>query len=380
MSEFDGEKSIYTRNGQLATWPSGKFSTTVYTNEILDFVDKLGKDENFFAVASYTAPHWPLQPPADYKNKYKGKYEDGYEKLRETRLQGAKSRGIINDQLALPLGLDHIKKWDDLNEEEQLIEARKMELYAAMLEHLDFEISRLLKGLEESGTLENTVIIFMSDNGADFLDFYQHPIGTFIRETYNNDLENMGDPSSFVSYGPQWAQASMSPFSYYKGYLAEGGVRAPLIISGPGISEGQNDSYFHIQDVAPTILDIFGVSHPGNDEDKTYPPMIGKSFTEVLEGKKKGIHAASEFFIDDFQGMASVVQGDFKLLNTEDPSNHDKFKLYHLQNDPGEKKNIRSNHKQQVRLMLEAWEEYRKTYHVVYPENTNNLNPYKEKK
>ena len=380
LSKFDGTKSLYVRNDKSASWPSGKYSTTVYTDEILAFINALPEDKNFFAVASYTAPHWPLQPPNEFKDKYKGQYDQGYEVLRAQRLKGAKAKGLSAEKTKLPAGLDHIKKWKELSIEEQKRESRKMELYAAMLEHLDQDIGRLIKGLKAKGELENTIIIFMSDNGADFLDFYNHPIGDFLRETYNNEFENMGDPSSFVAYGPQWAQASMSPYSYYKGYLSEGGVRAPLIISGPGIEKGMNNAYLHIQDLAPTILELSNTTYPEKFEDIKYPPLAGKSFTEVLRGTKKEIHPAFEFFIDDFQGMASIVQGDFKLLNTEDPSNNKLFRLYNLKNDPGEKKNIRGNHVQQVRTMLEAWEDYKEDYHVVYPSNTVNLNPYKEKK
>lgn len=380
LSKFDGTKSLYNRNGRAADWPSGKYSTSVYTDEILEFINGLANEEAFFAVASYTAPHWPLQPPVDYKDRYKGKYDDGYNQLRASRLAAAKTKSVIEEKVKLPPGLDHIKDWESLSEEEQKAEARKMELYAAMLEHLDADISRLLEGLKANGKLENTIIIFMSDNGADFLDFYNHPIGGFLRETYDNSYDNMGDPGSFVSYGPQWAQASMSPFSYYKGYLAEGGVRAPLIISGAGITAGMNKSFLHIQDLAPTILDILGTGYPGKFEGQTCPPLIGKSFAEALKNDKTETHAAHEFFIDDFQGMASIIQGDFKLLNTEDPSNNDKFKMYNLKTDPGEKKNIRSNYGQQTRSMLEAWETYKEEYRIVYPKNTKDLNPYKEKK
>ena len=380
LSQFDGTKSLYNRNGQAADWPSGKYSTTVYTDEVLQFINNLEDEQAFFAVASYTAPHWPLQPPEEYKDRYKGRYDDGYNKLREKRLTAAKAKSIIDEKINLPPGLDHIKDWDSLSEEEQKVEARKMELYAAMLEHLDHDLGRLLDGLRAKGELENTIIIFMSDNGADFLDFYNHPIGGFLRDTYDNSFENMGDPSSFVSYGPQWAQACMSPFSYYKGYLAEGGVRAPLIISGPGVMHGMNRNFLHIQDLAPTILDIFETEYPEKFEGNTNPSLIGKSFAETLKGEQKEIHAAYEFFFDDFQGMASIIQGDFKLLNTEDPTDNNKFKMYNIKNDPGEKINIRSNYRQQTRSMLEAWEGYKKDYRIVYPKNTKDLNPYKEKK
>lgn len=378
LSEADGYVSKYVQNGDQVSWPSGKYSTNVYTDFILNFLESKDQNKAFFAVASYTAPHWPLQPPKEYKDKYKSVYDEGYLTLREKRFESLKKLNYIPRNTKLTEGLSHIPDWNLLSKEQQVKESRKMELYAAMLEHLDHDIGRLLDGVNKIGELENTIVIFLSDNGADFLDFYNHPIGTFLRENYNNDLENMGDKTSFVSYGPQWAQASMSPYSYYKGYLAEGGVRAPLIVSGPGINRGVNNNYIHIQDLAPSILELTGIIYPNEYEGKSYPPMIGKSFAEALLGSNSETHPAHEFIIDEFQGMASVVQGDFKLLNTEDPSDNNRFRLYNLKNDPGEKINIRENHSQQVRLMLNAWESYKEKYQVVYPNDAKDLNPYKE--
>ena len=381
LSKFDGEKSLYTQNGEKTSWPVGKYSTNVYTDVVLDFIqEQSDKDKSFFAVASYTAPHWPLQPPADYIDRYKDVYNDGYHELRKRRLESSQEMGITSDQIDLPEGLAHITDWDKLSVEEQKSESRKMELYAAMLEHLDADIARLLNGLKENGKLENTIVIFMSDNGADFLDFYNHPIGGFIRDNYSNELVNMGDKTSFVSYGPQWAQAGMSPYSYYKGYLAEGGVRAPLIISGPGILAGKKEKQFlHIMDLAPTILDLCGLKYPQNFKGKNYPQLNGKSFAKALKGDIVQLHSQDEFFIDDFQGMASVLQGDFKLFNQDDPSDVSKFKLFNLKNDPGEKTDVRYKYPKKVNEMLLAWQKYREEYRVVYPTDNEALNPYREK-
>ena len=381
LSKFDGEKSLYTRNGKQASWPTGKFSSHVYTNEVLNFINERNdQDQSFFAVASYTAPHWPLQPPQDYIDNYKGVYDDGYDQLRSQRLEASKSKGITSQQIELPVGLSHIKNWDELSASQQKTEARKMELYAAMLEHLDSEIKRLLNGIKERGELENTIVIFMSDNGADFLDFYNHPIGGFIRDNYNNDFNNMGDSTSFVAYGPQWAQAGMSPYSYYKGYLAEGGVRAPLIISGPGIEKNKIErQYVHIKDLAPTIFELTNITYKENFEGASYPPLVGKSFAKALKGNSFQLHAEEDFFIDDFQGMASVVQGDFKLFNQDNPSDDSKFKLFDLKNDPGEKLDVRSEFPNKVEEMLIAWSAYKKEYRILYPEDDQQLNPYKEK-
>ncbi len=379
LSKFDGEKSIFRRNGKKATWPEGKFSTTVYTDEVLAFIETDDDDRPFFAVASYTAPHWPLQPPFSHKEKYKGQYSQGYESLRAQRLKSSQKKGITNPKINLPEGLLHIKPWSELSEHEQKEEERKMELYAAMLDHLDSDIGRLLAGLREKNKLENTIVVFMSDNGADFLDFYNHPIGGFLRDTYDNQIDNMGNPTSFVAYGPQWAQAGMSPYSYYKGYLAEGGVRAPLVISGPNVVHQKIDNQFlHITDLAPTILNLCNLEYDENFEGKDYPPLLGKTFAQALQGEKVKVHSEEAFFVDDFQGMASVLQGDFKLFNQENPSDESKFGLYNIKDDPGEKNDLSEALPQKVNEMMVAWRNYKEKYKVVYPDDTESLNPYKE--
>ena len=152
---------------------------------------------------------------------------------------------------------------------EQRREARKMELYAGMLDHLDDEVGRLLQTLDAMQLMENTVVIFQSDNGADYLDFYNHPtLGKFLRSVYNNDDDNMGKPGSFVSYGPAWAQVAMAPYSWFKGHATEGGILAPLIISGPGIKARRTpiSAYCNIRDLAPTILKLTGVPYQMNFE------------------------------------------------------------------------------------------------------------------
>jgi len=231
---FVNEPPQYRQDSQAVVFPDGKFSTDVYTEKMLEFIKNGKKDQPFFAYLAYTAPHWPLQVPADDIDKYKGRYDIGYDSLRVIRFNRQKAMGILPANATLPPRASWIKPWAQLSAEEKKIESRKMEIYAAMVDNLDRHIGQVIQYLEESKQLDNTIIVFMSDNGAAAEDFYNLPggFGPFLREHYNNSLENMGKPSSFVSYGPQWAQAGAAPFKLFKAYSTEGGVVTPLIISG----------------------------------------------------------------------------------------------------------------------------------------------------
>ncbi|MEQ8423240.1 MAG: sulfatase-like hydrolase/transferase, partial [Cyclobacteriaceae bacterium] len=238
--EPDDTLALFRENGKLVDYPEGQYSSEVYTNKLMEFIR--GGTQNkprqpFFAMASYTSPHWPLQVPEDYLDRYEGDFDMGYDSLRVMRFQSLKDAGMIPAHTTLPPRLESIKPWIDLTDEEKRIESRKMELYAGMVDNLDYHIGQLIQFLKVEGLYDNTIIIFMSDNGAAGNDFYNEAWSRdFIRARYDNSLENMGKVNSFVSYGPQWAQAGAAPFNRYKGYTTEGGISAPFIICGKGIT------------------------------------------------------------------------------------------------------------------------------------------------
>lgn len=380
LSDKDGKVSSYFQDNHKVSWPEGQYSTNFYTSETIKYLSENRiESQPFLSVVSYTAPHWPLQPPSDYKDRYRGKYDRGYDDLREQRFNTSKRLGMIEESVELPEGLKHIKPWESLTKEEQKIESREMELYAASLEHLDAQLGELLNHLRATGELENTIVLFMSDNGADFLDFYNNEkYGQFLREKYDNSYDNMGNPNSFVAYGAAWAQASMSPYSYYKGYLAEGGLRAPLIISGTNIkAENQVDQLVDVTDLAPTLLSLAEIEYKETFKGKSYPSLPGRSFKKLLQ--ENGVHEMNTpTYVSDFQGKAYVRKDQYKWLNQKDPSKIDQFELFNLDNDPGERNDLSVQHPNLIKELKVAWDNYRDKYHVKYPEDTSDLNPYKK--
>ncbi len=288
----DNSRSHYSADGKAAQWPDGQFSTDVYTDKLLSFIDEhADEQEPFFAYAAYTAPHWPLQVAEKHWKKYEGNYSDGYGHLREVRFEQLKKKGLIPEQAVLPPLHPSIRPWNTLSLEEKKKESRKMELYAGMVDNLDANIGRIIRHLKDTGTYENTLIIFISDNGAAGEDYYGDPdIRPYINTYFTDDFEAMGRPNSFISYGPPWAEAGTAAFRYYKEYSTNGGIITPMIVSGPLVKNpgGINDNFVSIMDIAPTIYDLSGVDYPEKWKGNAVYPLRGTSFWPVVCRRARG--------------------------------------------------------------------------------------------
>ncbi len=358
--------SLYTADGKPASYPTGRYSTEFYTDKLMEFI-RNGKDGRpFFAFAAYTSPHWPLQAPAA-NDRYRGRYDMGYDSLRSLRFESLKRAGIISKAQRLPPRLASIKPWLSLTAEERRVESRKMELYAAMVDNLDEQVGRLIEFLKREGLYENTLIVFMSDNGAAAEDFYvQRPYADFIAPRYDNRYENMGTSSSFVSYGPPWAKAGAAPFSYYKGWGTEGGTVAPLIISGAklGIQHRLDRAYISVMDLAPTFLEIAGATYPQKVGSAPVRPMLGESMLTFLQGKSMAVHDSTYTAGLWSGGNMSFRRGRWKLVNTERPYREDHLQLFDVENDPGEARDLSKVLPAIYDAMFEAWRRYLRDHDI----------------
>ena len=223
----------------------------------------------FFAFAAYTAPHWPLQAPAAFIDRYRGRYDAGYEAVRAKRIERQKALGIIPEAFQpnplLPGTADNAKTWAALSDAEKQDQARRMEIYAAMVENLDANIGRLIRYLKTTGQYDNTFIFFQSDNGAEGGD--RDGFGDASRSgAVDNSLANLGRKGSYVGYGPRWAEVGATPFRLWKSYATEGGVAVPAIARLPRQHQARVrfDAVTHIVDLAPTFLELAGAAQPGN--------------------------------------------------------------------------------------------------------------------
>ena len=328
-------------------------------DKIIEYIARHEKDSKpFFAFAAYTSPHWPLQVDEEFWRKYVGRYDDGYEKLKERRLESLKKAGMIPSNASLPPNHPMVKSWDSLSDDEKKKEARKMELYAGMVDNLDYNIGRLIQYLKDIDRFENTLIVFMSDNGAAAEDFFYDPhYGSFLRQHFNDDYKNMGQPDSYISYGPQWAEAGSSPFRYFKGFTTEGGIVAPMIITGPNL-ERKNEIHHGLvtlMDIAPTFYEVANVTYPEKFEGKEIYPLKGRSLMPFVSGKTDEIHSENYVFGLEHAQRIMIRKGNWKITNISTPFLEENFELYDLTEDLEELKDLRDAEPEKYNELLEEW-------------------------
>lgn len=365
--------SRYRLDDDLVPYPRGVYATDLYTDQLIEFIDA-NKDDGkpFFAYAAYTSPHWPLQVPDDYLDIYAGFYDDGYDALRERRFNSLQEAGIIPLSSELPPRNDAITFWEDLSSEQKRHESRKMELYAAMVENLDDHVGELISYLKQNDLYDNTLIVFMSDNGAAGEDIY-NGIGhtefvEYIQGNFDNTYDKMGTADSFVSYGPPWAEAGSAPFQRFKTYSREGGIVAPLVIAGPGVAaRGMTDAtYLTVMDLAPTFLEIAGAYYPA---DGIVQPMLGESISRFLAGESGRVHDDDYISTQYHAGHAFLRQGHWKIATLEPPFDESGFELFNLRNDPGEADNLAEAEPEKLAEMIALWRVERRKLGIILPQD-----------
>jgi arylsulfatase len=371
----DPNRRLFWQDNNFTEYPYGKYSTELYTDKLIEFIENDFNDgKPFFLFAAYTSPHWPLQAPKEFVEKYLGKYTMGYDSLRSLRFEGLKGKGIIPGNLILPerpqikgnlttVSERPLLPWDSLKEDEKKIEARKMELYAAMVDNLDHQVGRLISYLKETGKFDNTVFFFFSDNGAAPWEANRSPEGTDL-------YENMGAPNSFVAYGPQWAHASVAAFRLYKGYTTEGGIRTPLIVKMPGRQdEGRIKTEFtSVMDMAPTFLQLVGASYPDSIDDRKLAAYKGKSLLPYINNEKKSVHEMDYMMGWELFGRTALRMGEWKIVKVESPLGKDKFELYNLKEDPLETNDLSEQYPDKYFELVTQWEQYALENGVIIPE------------
>ena len=361
----------YQRNGVLVDeLPADFYSTRAYTDYMLDWIGENHEDgAPFFGYLSYTAPHDPLHAPQEYIDKYTGTYDGGWDVLRETRLQNLKDLGIINENAQASPRLPTVPAWEDLSPEHRAEEARNMEVYAAMVDYLDDEIGRVIDYLKEIDEYDNTMIIFLSDNGANGASFDAYPGQTQeYTGSFDNSLENRGLPNSLIEMGPGWAQASMAPSRMFKGFPSEGGIRAPLLIKLPGEMKnaGQmDDSFMHIRDLMPTILDLADIEHSTEFNGREVEPMQGQSLLSYFAGEASEPYASAGEVGYELFGMKAQFDGDWKIIMLQEPFGTGDWQLYNVREDPGEINDLSAQYPEQRQALITLWEQYREDHNVL---------------
>ena len=361
----DPEPGVYVENGvRLEALPEDFYSSTHYTNRIISYIDRYrDSGQPFFAYLAPTAPHWPLQAPDEYIARYEGRYDAGYEAIRQARYRRLRELGLNTHEDPLPPMLDIFPAWEDLTPLQQRLEARRMEIYAAMLEKFDEEIGRLIAYLEGIGELDNTFIVFLSDNGAEGFSSYDFPGNPELLESlYDLSFANMGRSRSYESVGPGWAQVQTLTRGLWKYFPSEGGTRSPAVVVYPGVIEPGTSTraFAHLRDLAATILDLAGLPpQEGAYEGRTVLPIEGVSMFPHLSGATDAVHAEDYEAGQYYGGLGGVRKGDWKLTRIIAPYGSGDWQLFDLANDPYEQNDLAGSNPERFQEMLSAWDRYR---------------------
>lgn len=236
-----------------------------------------------------------------------------------------------------------------------------MEVYAGMLDAMDYQYGRVIDFLKDIGEYENTVVIFLSDNGANpwYSSTYPGANEPDFRKQFDYRLENIGHPGSNHAYGIGFANSSAGPLDKYKFTVAEGGIRVPLLISGPGIQSGvQTDAFAYVWDIMPTILEMAGVEYPATFSGRPVEPMRGRSILGMLDGSATEVYGADEFVSGEMQDGKWVRQGDLKAIFIPEPEGAGEWQLFDVASDPGEAKNLAAQMPEKLEEMQANWDIY----------------------
>jgi arylsulfatase A-like enzyme len=340
--------------------PADFYSSKFYTDKLLGYIDKNVNDgKPFFGYLAFQAVHQPHQAPAEFTERYAWTYRAGWSAIKDTRYQRQVELGIMPAGLEL-LSMPGVPAWSSLPADEQRMNAKRMAVYAGMLEYMDMSIGRVLAYLKDKNLLDNTVIVFMSDNGGEATELLDS-FPDYYRENFDLTYERLGEKGSYSEYGPGWANVAMTPFSGFKIMTSEGGTRAPLIIRYPKkVAVGQRtDAFASVLDIAPTLLDFAGM------QAKNLATLAGHTMAALLDGSSKEVHDSGELFVAEIAGNVALYRGDYKLVRNLPPFGDKQWHLYNLRLDPTEANDLASTNADLVKSLTGAYADYIKKHNVV---------------
>jgi len=369
------KEAIYFKDSSLVdTLPRDFYSSEHYANAAIEYINESKReDKPFFHFLSFSAPHWPLQVKDEYLDLYKGQYNDGYEVLAKKRLKAAKEKGIIPSESNQAPMTPNVKPWISLPNDEKLRSSKSMEIYAAMIERLDHHTGRVIEHLKSIGEYENTMIVFMADNGAEGNSIMTYEdTAEWVARTFDNSYDNMGRINSYIEVGAGWAQASSQPFKWYKAFATEGGIRAPAIIHYPkwSLNGGTiKEEYASIMDLAPTFLELAEVKHPGQIYNgRPIHSLQGKSIKAYVTDRAESIHPEDEIHAWELYGRKSVRKGHWKIEWMEEPYGSSNWELYNLKADVNQEHNLAQSNPKKLKELINGWLEYERENGVVLPD------------
>ena len=339
---FAGDDTFRLNGEEFEVPKDGSFYTTdANTDYGIRFVDEaVAEEKPFFLYMAYNAPHYPLQAPKDDVMKYRGKYKGGWDQLRQQRYARQLEMGLIKPEWKLSPRPKDVAAWDSLGAEEQDWEDFRMAAYAGMVDRLDQQIGRLITHLEESQLIDNTVVMFCSDNGA----------CPFERTRGKDKMP--WDPKSYWTYDTGWAHAGNTPFRWYKQNQHEGGISSPMIVHWPAGLKTEAGSFTdqpaHLIDFMATALDLAGAEYPKSLGARPITPLQGKSLVPIFAGQRREPHRWLYF---QFSNNRAIRQGDWKLTSARGGP----WELYNLRSDRTELQDLAAAEPARGAALRELW-------------------------
>jgi arylsulfatase A-like enzyme len=334
-------------DGEPWTPPAeGFYMTDAITEHAVQFMQEYtDKNNPFFMYVAYTAPHWPLHAPKEDIQKYLGTYASGWDKLRTQRYQRMIDLGLVDQKWPLSPRDPETLPWNDVKDK-QLMD-RKMAVYAAQIDHMDRGVGQILETLKKQGMAENTLVMFLSDNGA------CHEGGALGFDRRNNGVP-IGGVDSYASYGRSWSNAGNTPFRMHKHWVHEGGIATPLIVRWPETVKeggGLTNQVGHIVDVMATCCDVAGIKYPSEIAGRSVTPVQGKSLLPVLNSQIRDGH---EYLFWEHQGNKAVRWGEWKLVSKD----RGVWELYNLEEDRTELNDVSKENVDIANELKTAWEDW----------------------
>lgn len=369
------DKANWYADGEPIDLPDDFYSSEFLVDKMIGFIesDRPQSDQPFFAYLPFMAVHMPVQAPQEFTDRYQDLYLNGWTALREARRQRAIDLGIVPPDVAA-VDMKTSRDWDALSEQDKRFEAKRMAVYAGMVEAMDFHIGRLVTYLKDIGEFDNTVFIFTSDNGSE-------PSGPAVlnnvrtrmmlaRQNYTADYDTLGLKGSFVNLGPSFASASASPLAYYKFYVGEGGLRVPMIMAGKPLAVQKNlsNAFAYVADITPTILALTGVSAPDSRyAGKPVEQIMGKNLLPLATAELDRVYSDSDYIGYELAGHGVLFQGDYKLVYNRAPVGDNTWRLFNIVADPGETRDLSAEQSGRFQNMLTLYERYKLDNDVLDP-------------
>ncbi len=363
------DKVYWFEDGHEAQMPKEYYSSEFYVDRSIAYLRAdQPSTKPFYLYLAFQANHIPVQAPRAFIDKYRGAYKDGWTALRPRRRDRAAALGLVTKDAPM-VTMSTTTDWAALTPQQQAYEARRMEVYAAMADAMDYQVGRLVGYLKASGQYDNTVFVFLSDNGAEASDPYAiWSARLWLAQEYTNDFDNLGDKDAYDTIGPSWASAAAAPLATYKFYAGEGGVRTPMFIAGvPAAQPNSNHPRFaHVKDIAPTLLELAGVSHPGNSyQGHAVEPLTGHSLVPVLQGRAAQAHGPDEAVGYELSGNMAIFKDQLKLTKNMVPVGDGQWHLYDIVKDPGETVDLQHQMPEAFQRMVADYDAYAKANGVL---------------